>query len=97
MIVALGMPTISTAALTNGLEDYNVKITYTDLDLSRDAGIISLYSRLKNAARKACGPSSLLEAGSVRRLTQNKACQDDFLSRAIAQIDNSKLSELHNS
>jgi len=97
LILALGVPTISSAALTNGSEDYEVSISYADLDLSGDAGVVSLYSRLKNAANKVCGSTSLVEAGSIRRVTRSKACQDDFLSRAIAQIDNEMLSELHSS
>ena len=74
----------------------SVAVTYAELDLSKSAGAEVLYERLQRAAAKVCGfhdRSSSLFSASTK--TDNKACYEDALSRAVAQIDASLVKELH--
>jgi len=97
-VVALGLPAISSAGvIDSGSRNARIEVSYADLDLTKSAGITTLYGRLKSAAEHACGPLSLLEAGSVERVLQNKACYNSLLTRAVAQLENDQLSAIHRS
>ena len=65
-----------------------VAVSYAELDLSKPAGAEVLYDRLQRAAAKVCGvnqrSSSLYYAATF---AEKKACYQDALSRAVAQID----------
>ncbi|MDH4047368.1 MAG: UrcA family protein [Gammaproteobacteria bacterium] len=76
-------------------EPVRIKVSYADLDLAKDDGIELLYRRLKSAASNACGPTSLLQAGSVRQVMGNRACYKDLLDRAVQKADNAALSKRH--
>jgi UrcA family protein len=72
-----------------------VQVSYADLDLSNKVGLATLYARLKSASEAVCGSRSLRAAGSLEQLRENKRCFESALSKAIARIDNDKLSQLH--
>ena len=73
-----------------------VAVSYAELDLSKSAGVEVLYDRLQRAAAKVCGvnerSSSLYYIASA---AEKKACYQDALSRAVAQIDAPLLKEQH--
>ena len=72
--VALAVPAIGFAALNSTTEKYEISITYGDLDLTRKAGVQTLYHRLTSAATKACGSTSFSELGSIKWVVENKRC-----------------------
>lgn len=86
---------MASAALTSSSDSFEVTVTIADLDLNKDAGIETLYSRIAGTAARVCGPTTLTEAGSIKKLVVNKDCQDDFIANAVAKINNSKLTALH--
>ena len=73
-----------------------VAVSYAELDLSKSAGAEVLYDRLQRAAEKVCGvherSSSLYH---VAIAAEKKACYEEALSRAVAQIDAPLLKEQH--
>ena len=73
-----------------------VAVSYAELDLSKSAGAEVLYDRLQRAAAKVCGvnerSSSLYYVATA---AEKKACYQDALSRAVAQIDAPLLKEQH--
>ncbi len=95
-VVVLGIPAIASATPNiSNVEDAAVRVSYADLNLSSEAGLVTLYSRLKSASNAVCGPRSLLEAGSLRQLSQNKVCYRNALSKAVAKFNNATLDEIH--
>lgn len=73
-----------------------VAVSYAELDLSKPAAAEVLYDRLQRAAAKVCGvnarTSSLYYAASF---SEKKACYQDALSRAVAQVDAPLVQEKH--
>ncbi len=96
-IFVLGIPAIASA--TPHINDEGepvVRVSYADLDLSSQAGLIALYKRLQGASSAVCGPRrSHLAAGSLRQLIKNKSCYHNALSKAVAKINNAELNEIH--
>jgi len=73
-----------------------VSVSYADLNVSSEAGLASLYSRLRGASSAACGPQySIRDAGSLRQLNENRACYDEVLSKLVAKFDSDKLDAIH--
>lgn len=73
-----------------------VAVSYSELDLSKPAGVEVLYDRLQRAAAKVCGfherTSSLFYTSTT---AEKKACYQDALSRAVAQVDAPLLQAQH--
>ena len=96
-ILVLGIPAMASAAtFVNDEGDLVVRVSYADLNMSSQAGLVTLYRRLQNASGGVCGPRhSLQSAGSLRQLSKNRTCYNELLSKFVARIDNAKLSEIH--
>jgi UrcA family protein len=72
--------------------DASVRVAYADLDLSRDAGVEHLYSRLRQAATTACGSADLRD---LRGSAAQRKCVTQALDQAVAKINSSRLSSRH--
>jgi UrcA family protein len=73
-----------------------VAVSYAELDLSKAAGAEVLYDRLQRAAAKVCGVNARTTSlYYVATAAEKKACYQDALSRAVAQIDAPLLKEQH--
>ncbi len=96
-ILVLGIPAIVSATpLTNDEGEPLVRVSYADLNLSSQAGLVSLYKRLQGASGAFCGPRrSVRSAGSLQQLNNNRECYNDLLSKLVAKVDNAKLDEIH--
>ena len=96
-IFALGIPAIASASSqTDDAGHLTVRVSYADLNLSSEAGLMALYKRFKGAASRACGPRhSYRDAGSLQGLKLNRQCYDDLLSKLVAKVNNAKLDEIH--
>ncbi|MBK6289958.1 MAG: UrcA family protein [Gammaproteobacteria bacterium] len=70
----------------------SMTVSYRDLDLSRPAGIGSLYARLERAARAVCVPREVRDLGMRR---DQARCHASAMDNAVANIDNPGLSGFH--
>lgn len=69
-----------------------VTVEFADLDLARGAGVEILYQRLRSAAKSVCGTSD------GRDLTGTQAwrkCVDEALDKAVAEVNNEQLTDIH--
>ncbi len=74
----------------------SVAVSYAELDLTKPAGATALYERLQRAAAEVCGLNVRtvgLTGGAST--AQKKACYQDALSRAVAQVDAPLLEAQH--
>ncbi len=96
-IFVLGIATITSAATQVDDEGHEiVRVSYGDLDVSKDAGVRVLYARIKGAADRACGGrSTVQEAGSLEAVRAYKKCYDSVSSKLVAKANNTELSKLH--
>jgi UrcA family protein len=69
-----------TATPVAAQDRYEVRIVYSDLDLSTQAGADRMFARIESAARNTCA------VGGVTRRARNeeRACATDFTRRALA-------------
>ncbi len=95
-VLVLGVPAIASATpLINDEGKPIVRVSYADLNLSYEAGLVTLYKRIKGAADRACGPRNYRDAGSLQQLRNNKQCYNDVLSKLVAKVNNARLDEIH--
>jgi UrcA family protein len=76
----------------DGREPPSVRVSVKELDVTTDAGAATLYRRIRNAARSACGSVDIA-------LPQEKAawdrCVDDAIGRAVAKVGSAKLTDYY--
>ncbi len=72
-----------------------IKVSFADLNIEREAGAKVLYRRLQNAAENACGVDSLHVLGSVHRLATARDCYRDTLDELVTEIDSAALKKIH--
>ena len=95
-IFVLGIPAITSATQhVNDAGQVVVRVSYADLNLSSEAGLLTLYRRIQSESRFACGPRDYLHAGSLHQWKINKDCYNDLVSKLVAKANNAKLSEIH--
>ena len=94
-VVILCSPAIAHAAdLADNMRATVVRVSFSDLDLSSEAGLATLYQRIRSAADAACGPRhSLVEAGSLRRLSENRKCYDELYAKFVKQVEDRQLDQ----
>lgn len=68
-------------------------VSYADLNLSNQADVATLYTRLRAASKKVCGTYDIRDI-AMRRL--HEGCVAEALSVAVEQVGHSGLSALHN-
>jgi len=66
-------------------------VQFADLDLSKDAGLATLFDRLKGAATRVCSGHS--GGTTLRDKQQYAACVDFALSNALARVDRPELTD----
>ena len=69
-----------------------VVVKFNEASLATEAGVADLYHRITVAARQVCPTAQIGDFLSQRVA---KGCQDAAVSRAIQQIDNSRLATLY--
>ena len=95
-VLVLGVPAIASATpLINDEGKPIVRVSYADLNLSSQAGLVALYKRLQGASSAVCGPHSLREAGSLKAANYNRQCYRDVMTKSVAKLNNAKLDEIH--
>ncbi len=95
-VLVLGFPAIASATpLINDEGKPVVRVSYADLNLSSQVGLVALYKRLQGASSAVCGPRDYRQAGSLEQLSQNKVCYRNALSKAVAKFNNATLDKIH--
>jgi UrcA family protein len=96
-VLVLGVPAVASAVPSIGDESRTVvRVSYSDLDLATDSGVLSLYKRIQSAADDVCGEHrSLRKTGSLKLLIVNKQCYDNLVTKLVEKADNAKLDEIH--
>ncbi len=95
-VVVLSIPAIAGAVPhVNDAGQVVARVSYADLDLSSETGLLTLYRRLQSESRSACGPHNYRQAGSLQKLKSNRDCYNDLLSKLVAKANNAKLNEIH--
>jgi UrcA family protein len=95
-LCAAGVATLamSGAALAStGLDARSVRVSYADLDLTRDADAARLFARLQQAADAVC------DVGSRRELYVEApywACVNQALGEAVATVNNANVTARYN-
>jgi UrcA family protein len=97
--VAIGAALISlnSVAMIEENESDVVKVSYSSQELSNTEGRKALYQRLDKAARQACGSMQVSNAGSLHQAGKNQRCYKKAIERAVADIGDGALAELHSS
>jgi UrcA family protein len=91
--VALGLASTNSFASTfdNGVRQ--VKVSYAELDLSKQAGAQALYGRIKQAARTVCGSNDSMPWNQI----DTNRCIKTAVNDAVAKVNAPLLTALHQS
>jgi UrcA family protein len=92
VVVAAASSTGQTLAAEPG-DRLTKKVTYGDLNLESQEGAKALYSRLRFAAQEVCFP---FESRELSRQGAWRACFNEALESAVANINKPLVSALHN-
>src|SRR5262245_8417695 len=84
LIAALVIPASAAFAADDG--HVSVTVHYSDLDLQHSSGASAILSRVKSAARKACGPA-ISPITSLEQQAFYDACVKGSVERAIRRLD----------
>jgi UrcA family protein len=69
-----------------------IVVSYADLDVSKPAGIETLYRRIDYAARQVCAP---LAGRDIRRTFLWRECRSEAMAAAVSTINRPMLTALH--
>tara|TARA_R110002072_G_scaffold5527_12_gene35475 strand:- start:13241 stop:13549 length:309 start_codon:yes stop_codon:yes gene_type:complete len=97
IFLALFMTILSTSATAETVKS-EVTVSFAELNLQNEAGVRILYTRLVEASKTACGANinySLISTSMNHQDRRN--CVAGSLSRAVSQIGNERLTEIHQS
>ena len=94
-VVVLSLPAIASADAGDKLKGRSEKVSYADLNADKKDGAQTLYRRVQQASKRVCGVESLKISGSIRDVSQAQRCYRNTLDTAVARIDNSELTEIH--
>ncbi|MEE4145061.1 MAG: UrcA family protein [Halieaceae bacterium] len=68
-------------------------VSYADLNLDRQAGLDTLYSRLESASREVCSPQAAYHSRAMSNDWQT--CYSRAMDKAIADVGNLGLQDYH--
>ena len=97
-VVAFGVAALSCgAALAHPADQGDTAaakavVNYTDLDLSKESDVRSLYARLQRASERVCGDNRDLRNLSLKRVYD--ACYQESLSRAVDAVNHSAVTAM---
>ena len=80
------------AAANDANEPRSVTVQYSDLDITSHLGAVTLYGRLRSAARSVCTP---FEGRELQRRALWNACYNQALSNAVIQVNRESVTALH--
>ena len=81
------------AAATEMTADVRTRVVqFADLDLTRSAGVMVLYARIKSAARQVCEP---INARALAASQAAHECLAESIARAVADVNAPALTGYH--
>ena len=81
------------AAATEMTADVRTRVVqFADLDLTRSAGVMVLYARIKSAAREVCKP---INARALAASQAAHECLAESIARAVADVNAPALTGYH--
>jgi len=89
--VLSGISTFGTAAL-EAVDVKSVRVSFADLDLSREEGRQTLYQRLRGAADRVCEKPV---SKAAREIREHRECYEDAMDKALREVGSRKLASLH--
>lgn len=92
-VAAISLGSVAVAAHADAVDAPARTVHYSDLNLSTQSGVATLYNRIRNAAQLVCGnvdPRRLDEAASA------KACIDKAVFSSVTAVNNPKLTSEYN-
>jgi UrcA family protein len=82
----------STAFAAGAVDAPAVRVSYAELDLTKDAGVERLYTRLKHAAEQVCGSADNRDLATLRH---QERCTQRALDRAVEDVHSARLTARH--
>jgi UrcA family protein len=89
---ALLATTLAVPALADSAVAKSVTIDTRGLDLSSQAGVELVYSRIRSASREACREA---ESRSAARVVEHRQCVRTAMDSGVMAANNEALSALH--
>jgi UrcA family protein len=94
-LAGLAASPAKTFAGPSGFDEPSTRVVnIRDLDLSRKSGVITLYSRIRSAAREVCEP---LNEVSIKLLHEQFDCRHEAVARAVAEVNSPALTDYYTS
>jgi UrcA family protein len=94
LAAALALSGLASAGTTATTDLPSVVVKYGDLDLNKRAGIRTLHTRLRAAARKVCSPA---DGSALADTHVFDSCVADALARGVNDVNNPNLTQYHRS
>jgi UrcA family protein len=97
-VVAFGVAALSCGAASahpsaqNDAQMAKAVVNYTDLDLSKEADVRSLYARLQRASARVCDDYKDLRSLAMKR--SYEVCYQESLSRAVDEVNHSSVTAM---
>lgn len=73
-------------------EQHVLRVSFADLDLTSTKGTVTLYTRIRNAARTVCGPVDIDLPDDSADWTR---CVDDAIANAVATVGDANLTDYY--
>ena len=93
LVVAAASMIAAVASAKGNDGSFSTVVRYSDLDLTQSADVSRLYARLKYASEKVCYVTD--DSKNLRAKTLQADCMQGALNRAVAQVNEPKLTQLH--
>jgi UrcA family protein len=91
LLVAIAASPLNAFAESPGFDQPPARVVrYGDLDLNQKSGVITLYGRIRTAAREVCEP---IEDISIKLLRAKYDCRHDATARAVAEVNSPALTD----
>ena len=84
----------ATTVTTHGTEAVSRVVRFGDLNLDSHAGVETLYTRIKSAAKEVCEPAMVFIPDTYLRL---RRCRERAVGQAVADVQSSQLTTFHTS
>jgi UrcA family protein len=97
IVITLSAPAIGLADAKSELKGKSVKVTFADLDLTKQEGAKALYRRLQQASKQACDVRGLKVEGTLKRISEARQCYREALTGAVEKVDSKLVTQIHDS
>jgi UrcA family protein len=71
----------------------SLKVSFADLNLTNRHGTVTLYTRIRNAARTVCGPAP--DISFIDERADWSRCVNDAIADAVAKVGNANLTDYY--